>query len=101
VLVQIAIWCGIGCIISGMMSVFYWELQTGDRALAFVGGALFYGFVAWIVSRPFAIMSRSRRRQRLLERAERYECLKCGYPLKGVARGGICPECGSPPGWVR
>ncbi|MGH2548341.1 MAG: hypothetical protein ACRDHN_03075 [Thermomicrobiales bacterium] len=101
VLIQIAIWGGVGFAISITTTLAFHHLPVDDRTLAAVCGSLSYGVIAWIVSRPFAMMWRAHKRQQVLDRAERYECLMCGYPLKGVARGGICPECGSPPGWVR
>lgn len=101
VLIQIAIWCGVGCAITAATTRFNRDMSGDDVAITFLCGTPGFAMVAWIISRPFAMMWRAHKREQLIKRAERYECLNCGYPLKDVARGGICPECGSPPGWVR
>ena len=53
----------------------------------FAINTLFYAASAWLVWRIVPLTKRWRRR-----RAGR--CTNCGYDLRGIAAGSICPECG-------
>lgn len=60
----------------------------------------FWTAIAWLVGRVPIGLVRWRRRRRDYARAEHFQCIKCGYPLKDLPRGGPCPECGEPLGWL-
>lgn len=54
-----------------------------------VGDTLFYGG-AWSGAWTLVVWRRRRRRER------RGMCRACGYDLRGLSAGGVCPECGRP-----
>ena len=58
----------------------------GDTAYLLIGTSPSYISVLWLIIN----------RVRLLQSVRNHEytvCLNCGYPLGGLARKGICPEC--------
>ncbi len=55
---------------------------------AFALNTLVYGALAWGVLFAPGVVMRWRRRRR-------GACVGCGYDLKGIAPGGMCPECGA------
>ncbi len=56
--------------------------------LGFSANTLLYGALAWGVLFAPGVVRRWRRRRR-------GACVGCGYDLKGIAPGGVCPECGA------
>ena len=54
----------------------------------FALNTLFYAALAWGVWQVPLVIRRRRRRSK-------GKCVRCGYDLKGLGVGGVCPECGN------
>jgi uncharacterized membrane protein len=99
--IGLVVWLAIGAVVPVVLLAVEWKGGRGGTLSDWVWFWLIVTVVVWVIARIPIAMYRAFVRKRELRRAERFECLKCGYPLKGAARDGKCPECGSPLGWIR
>ena len=53
----------------------------------FTINTIFYAVILWLPFAPFQL--------RRYMRVKRGLCLKCGYDLRGISGGEVCPECGT------
>ncbi len=81
--------CGVWTVQTPFLAGDFHDLPTIPLWPGFALNTLFYAALAWgLWQLPLAIRRRRRRSKGL--------CVRCGYDLKGLAAGAVCPECGRP-----
>ena len=98
-LLAVVMWLGMAAVTAAVFHPWQgWATLASRTTISLVLVAVPLGILLPLI-RPIIRGFLHARRER--RRGGRFECLKCGYPLKGVPPDGPCPECGEPLGWIR